>query len=120
MKNILKSVGAVFAGMLVIIILSVVTDQILEQGKIFASIPLVLALVYRTVFAILGGYVTAMLAPSKHMKHVVVLTVIGSILGTLGALANWGKSDEWYPILLVVFSFFAVLAGGKLYTPKSK
>lgn len=109
----LQSIGSVLAGMFVIIFLSVGTDLALASS-VLPNIPLVLALIYRTAYAILGGYITAMLAPGNRMKRVWVLNVIGSILGTLGALGNWGKSDQWYPILLVIFSFIAVWGGGKL------
>jgi F0F1-type ATP synthase assembly protein I len=77
---------------------------------------LVLALVYRCVYSMIGGYVVARLAPSKPMKHVIILIILGTIVGTLGAVANWDKSvgQEWYPVLLVLLSIPAVWFGGKL------
>jgi positive regulator of sigma E activity len=50
------------------------------------------------------------------MKHVIILIILGTIVGTLGAVANWDKSlgQEWYPVLLVVLSIPAVWWGGKL------
>lgn len=114
MQNPAKSIVAVVAGMFLVIFLSVGTDLFLENGQIFRSIPLLLALLYRIVYAVMGGYVTSFLAPNNKMRHVMVLTVLGSFLGILGALANWGRSDQWYPISLVILSFFAVIEGGKL------
>lgn len=72
-KNSLKSIGAVFAGFVAVFILSTVTDFILESLGIFPPVTqglfitwmLVLALTYRTVYAVLGGYITARLAPSR-------------------------------------------------------
>ena len=121
-KNIFKSVSSVIAGMMVIIILSVVTDMVLEKVGFFppqsqgayASNLLAIALFYRTLYAVAGGYVTAKLAPSKSMKHVIVLLVIGTVLGILGAVAGWNLSQHWYPIALVLTSAIGVWLGGKL------
>ena len=52
------------------------------------------------------------------MKNVIILAVVGTIIGTLGTIANWSKltpGSEWYPILLIPLSFLGVLIGGKLY-----
>jgi hypothetical protein len=123
MPKALKSILAVVAGFIVIAALSIITDTILEAVRVFPPLTeksadwmLVLALVYRCFYSILGGYVVARLAPSKPMKHVIILIILGTIVGTLGAVANWDKSlgQEWYPVLLVVLSIPAVWWGGKL------
>ena len=46
-----------------------------------------LALWYRILYTILGGYITAALAPHSPMRHVVIGGVIGSVVGTAGAIA---------------------------------
>lgn len=123
MPKTLKSILAVVAGFLTIAVLSIVTDTILEMTHVFPPLTeksadwmLVLALVYRCIYSVLGGYVVARLAPSRPMKHIVILIILGTIVGTLGAFANWDKSvgQEWYPILLVVLSIPAVWWGGKV------
>jgi hypothetical protein len=120
-KKILKSVGSVLAGVLVIVVLSVVTDLILEkvgffpppdQG-LFDNKLLAIALFYRTVYALVGGYVTGKLAPFKPAKHVMALLIIGTIMGLLGVVVGWNLSDRWYPISLVATSAVAVWYGGK-------
>lgn len=45
------------------------------SGGLFA-----LAATYRILFTVLGGYVTARLAPSKSLEHALVLGSIGSVL----------------------------------------
>src|SRR6186713_2556761 len=97
-KNTLKSIGAVLAGLIAVIILSNGTDMILEASGIFPPVKeqltngfttlwmLLLALIYRIVFMIIGGYVTAWLSPKKPMRHVLVLGIIGTVLGILGAI----------------------------------
>ena len=123
MKSIIKSILAVIAGFLTIAVLSIVTDTILEMTHVFPPLTeksadwmLVLALVYRCVYSVIGGFVVARLAPSKPMKHVMILIIIGTIMGTLGAVANWDISvgQEWYPILLVILSIPAVWWGGRM------
>ena len=128
MKKFLKSIGAVLAGFVTVFILSVMTDLILEKLGVFPPIyeglfvtwMLVLALAYRTAYTVLGGYVTAALAPQRAMKHVFVLAVIGTAAGTLGLVKTWGKAGpEWYPIALVILAFPSVWFGGRL-NAKSK
>ncbi len=123
MLKIFKSILAVVAGFLTIAVLSIVTDTILEMTHVFPPLTeksadwmLVLALVYRCAYSVLGGYVVARLAPSKPMKHAVILLILGTIVGTLGAVANWDKSvgQEWYPVLLVLLSIPAVWWGGRM------
>jgi hypothetical protein len=80
----------------------------------YAEWMLALALSYRTLYTILGGCITAMLAPEKPMGHVVALGVIGIIAGTLGAIVGWNLGDHWYPVALALLAFPSVWLGGKL------
>ena len=85
--NILKSIWGVAAGFLTVDVLSTGTDWVLETIGIFPPpsdqvlfVPwwmLMLALIYNTAYTVLGGYVTAALAPSNRMRHVVILAKIG-------------------------------------------
>ena len=124
-----KSVWAVFAGFLTVAILSVVTDAILEGIGFFppATLPgayvwwmLLIALIYRTVYAVVGGFVSAKLAPKNPMRHAKVLAIIGTVAATLGLLANLDKGSIWYPFLLALFSYPSVWYGGKLAVGKKK
>lgn len=129
MKKTLKSIGAIFAGFVTVFVLSTVTDLILEklgvfppqQQGLFVTWMLILALAYRTVYTIFGGYVTAKLAPTRPMKHVFILASIGTVAATVGLVATWGKGlgPEWYPIILAAFAFPSVWLGGRL-NAKSK
>ena len=75
-----RSVGAVAAGFLCTALLSVGTDAFLHARGIFPPTGqamsdglFVLAAAYRLVFTVLGGYMTAGLAPRRPMTHVVIL-----------------------------------------------
>ena len=123
--NILKSIGAVLAGFVFIVITHNVTDFILESLGIFTpptqrfdtTWMVVTALVYRIVFSIAGCYITAWLAPSRPMLHAFILGGIGLVLSTIAAimLIPMDLGPAWYPIALAVISLPCGWVGGKLY-----
>lgn len=125
-KNSLKSFGAVFAGFITVVILSVGTDFVLESLAIFPpqSNPKayvtwmqVLALAYRSLYTVLGGYVTARLAHDRPMRYVIILGIVGIAAGTLGVIVSWNFTpDHWYPISLVIGAMPCTWLGGKLKT----
>lgn len=124
MAKIWRSIFAVVAGFLTVFILSVLTDFILETIGVFPSASdglfvtwmLVLALFYRSVYAIAGGYITAKLAPHKPMKHVWILAIIGTVFAVLGIFVNLSRNlgPNWYPIMLAILTIPCVWLGGKL------
>jgi hypothetical protein len=127
-RNVSKSIWAVLAGFLVVVLLSTMTDSLLESAGLFPQpdtnvyMPgwmLFLALLYRSAYTVLGGYVTAMLAPQNPMKHVKVLAVIGTIGGVIGMIVGWNLSEHWYPIALAVTAYPLVWWGGKLRLKKA-
>lgn len=125
MKSFLKSAGAVVAGFAVVVVLSTLTDFILESAGILPPVSeqglyvtwmLALALAYRIAYTVLGGYVTAWLAPSSPNKHVWILAGIGQLGGIAGVIAGWNLSSHWYPIAIAVTAIPCVLLGGWLRT----
>ncbi len=126
MKNILKSIGSISGGFLIVAVLSVVTDLVVEKVGILPPANelssymwwhLLIALIYRSIYTLLGGYLTATWAPNHKMRHVIILAVIGTVFGTLGTVANWDKatlSGVWYPVVLLLTSPIFVWLGGKL------
>jgi hypothetical protein len=128
--NILKSIGAVVAGFITVVLLSIGSDFILESSGFFPPpsaqglfVPwmLALALAYRSIYTIAGGYITAMLAPNNPDKHVLILAGIGFIAGVGGAVAGWNLSAHWYPIALAVTGPLFVWFGGwlRIKTPEA-
>ena len=124
MYSLFKSVGAVIAGFVTVAFLSVVTDYILETYGIFppATNPdaypvwmLPLALFYRSIYTIGGGYITARLAPRNPLKHVIALMILGGIGGVAGAISGWDLGNHWYPVLLAITGPLFVWIGGKMY-----
>jgi hypothetical protein len=125
MKNKLKSIGAVIAGFLTVAVLSTVTDAVLENTGVFPSYEnqmtngspvwlLLVALAYRSVFAVLGGFVTAKLAPSNAKKLVMILGILGTIGGVVGVIFGWQFGNQWYPVALAITAYPLIWYGGKL------
>ena len=121
----LRSIGAVIAGLLFIVILSTLADVMMHATGIFppwftpmADSLFLLALAYRSVFSILGCYLTALLAPNRPMLHALILGGIGVVLSTAGAAATWNKGPEfgpqWYPLALIILALPLAWLGGKI------
>jgi hypothetical protein len=123
--NILKSVGAVLAGVVVGVVLSIGTDSALRAAGIFTPLGqpmsdalLLLATVYRTIYGVLGSYVTARLAPNRPMMHALILGAIGLAVSIAGVVMAWNRVAEfgprWYPLALVVLAMPQSWLGAKL------
>lgn len=124
-RNLLRSTGAVLVGFIVVVVLSLATDQLLHVLNVYPpwGQPMndpglnFLALSYRIVYTVLGSYITARLAPRNPMRHALVLGVIGFVAGSAGAIAaipmNLGPA--WYPIAIVVTALPCAWLGGLLY-----
>jgi peptidoglycan/LPS O-acetylase OafA/YrhL len=118
-------VGAVVAGFVLTALLSLGTDVVMHASGVFppwgermADGLFAWATVYRIVCTVLGGYLTAMLAPQRPMSHVMALGAVGTLAATVGAVATWNGGPafgpRWYPVLLVVTAVPCVWAGGLL------
>ncbi len=123
-KNTFKGFWSVFAGFMTVVILSIATDTVLEQTGVFPPIGtglfipwmLVLAFAYRSIFTVIGGYVTARLSPGRPKHHVFILGCVGTAAGIAGTVAGWDLSSHWYPIALAVTAFPFTWLGGRLKT----
>ena len=121
-----RSIGAVLAGFAVTAAVSLGTDAVLHGTGVFppwgepmSDTRFMLATVYRLVYTILGGYLTARLAPDRPMAHALTLGAVGLVVSTTGAVATWNRGPEfgpaWFPIMLVVTAIPFTWAGGKIY-----
>jgi len=122
-KNVGRSIWAVVAGFLAVVILSIGTDAGFHAAGIFPGLGermsdglFVLATIYRTIYGVVGSYITARLAPYKPMKHALIGGAIGMVLATTGALATWNKDlgPHWYPVVLVVGALPTAWVGARL------
>jgi hypothetical protein len=120
--RILRRVGAVLAGLLVTAILSTAVDAVLHATGVYPPFPrrmadglFLLATAYRVAFAVLGGYVTARLAPDRPMRHALALGWVGVVLATAGAATFWELGPGWYSLAIVATSLPCTWAGARLH-----
>lgn len=118
----LRSVGAVLAGLLTIFAVTTGTDVVMHATGVFppmdappmSSALFLLALAYRFVFDVGGCWLAARLAPSRGMRHALVLGGIGLVLSLAGAVAMWGAGPAWYPLTLAASALPSGWIGGRL------
>src|SRR6478735_8569183 len=119
--NIFKSILAVISGIILIVVLSVGTDFLLEKTGVFPQGELIMnytwmllaAFIYRSIYAVAGGYLTATLSPNRPVLHALVLGGIGTLTSIPGIflVINMNRT-LWYPIALVITSLPLCWLGG--------
>lgn len=130
-RTILRSIGALLGGFVVVVVLTLGTDVALRATGVFPpeDVPMsdglfLLATFYRTAYAVLGSIVTARLAPCKPMAHAMVGGMIGLLLSTAGAVSAWNRGPElgphWYPLALVATALPSAWIGGRLGSAPSR
>ena len=119
-----KSAWAVIAGILLVIVITTLVDELLHAVGVFPpmGVPLdnrlsLIATSYRVVIGIAAGHRTAKLAPANLVKHAMILGIIGTALGTLGVIVSWGSNlgPAWYPIALAVLAIPQSWLGAMIY-----
>lgn len=125
--QVLRSTGAILLGFVTTVVLSAGADQILHAtgvyppwGEPMGDRLYALALCYRLIFAILGCYIAARLAPARPMLHAMILGAIGLVLSILGAAAMWHMGSQWYPIALVLTALPCAWIGGALHSRQAR
>jgi hypothetical protein len=125
-----RSIGAVLAGLISIVILSGVISAILTQTDVFpkgklplhGSLSVVMSiLVYQVIIYAVGCFATVKLAPQDPMQHVLVLGGLGTILNLasgLGLATKNGVVFFWFYLSLAVLSLLTAWVSGKLYGMK--
>lgn len=119
-----RSVAAVLAGFVTVLVTHTGTDAIFHATGVFpkgadmAASLYGLALAYRCVFMLLGGYVTARLAPRRPLEHALMLGAVGCVpsLGGLvvAIVTSPNLGPVWYPALLLLLTLPSCWLGGRL------
>ncbi|MBC7877661.1 MAG: hypothetical protein H7Y59_10880 [Anaerolineales bacterium] len=130
-KSILKSLGAVVAGYLVSALLTGVTISIL--GAIFPEsyTPenpgwVIFNVIYGCAFAVIGGYITARLAPSHPFNHALVLGILmalfaaltGYMVSVAPSTPEYAAQPGWYYPTLAITVLPSILLGAWIYSKK--
>jgi hypothetical protein len=124
-RRVWRSIGAVVAGLLVIVVLSTATDVVLHATGVFPPFgqPMtdalfLLATAYRIIYGVAGCYIAARLAPDRPMRHALALGVVGVVFSTAGAIATWNRGPafgpKWYPLAVIAIALPCAWVGGRL------
>jgi hypothetical protein len=124
-RRLARSIGAVLCGLVTVVGLSLGTDQVLHVLDVYPPWGQsmhdpwlnLLALTYRILYAVIGSYVAAGLAPHAPMRHAMAVGVIGLVLSAAGAVVTITRYDlgpDWYPIALVITALPCAWVGGVL------
>lgn len=126
-RHTLRSIGAVLAGMLAGIIVTIGTDVVLHAAGVFPPWgqsmvgfdgSLVLATAYRAIYGVGASYIIARLAPNRPMGHALIGGLIGFVVSTIGAVVTWNKGPSfgphWYPLAIIAIALPSAWVGGKL------
>ena len=120
--QVVRSILAVIAGMIVVVALSegidflAVRTGLLSFGGPDPTAAFAIATLYRSIAAVAGGFVTAKLAPTAPVTHAIGLGAIGTALALAGVLTHLSMPHLWYPIALVVTALPCTWIGGRLAT----
>ena len=119
----LKSIGAVIAGFIAVGVLHTLTDLVLQKTGLFPSPDqaaalettyLAAAVVYRNIYNVFGGWLTARLAPNRPAGHAIVLGALGSAANAAGGIVMWHLGAHWYPFILALLALPSCWLGGVL------
>jgi len=120
-----RSALAVFAGLAANAVLSSATDLLLVAVGVFPPLSefghpdsfsnslLLLALLYRTFYGVLGCYLTARLAPQRPMAHSLALGAIGFVISLIGAVATWETWTSWYSLAIIAVTLPSAWLGAR-------
>jgi hypothetical protein len=121
-----RSILAVFAGVLINLITSIVVDSTLSaigiyppRGESMSGGLYILALSYRFPVAVVAGYVTAKLSLRKPMTHALVLAGVVAAGTYTSAVVMHSDRPGWYAPGLIVIAVLCSILGGQIYARAS-
>jgi hypothetical protein len=120
----LRSIGAVLAGLIAIVVVSTATDALLHATGVFppfgepmSGALFLLATAYRIVYGVAGSYLAARLTPDRPMRHALALGVVGLVVSIAGAAATWDAGPafgpRWYPLAVIAIAMPCAWVGGR-------
>ena len=114
---------SVIAGIMLAMILSFLTHELLFLIGIFPQIGkpmfdnqlVIIELVYHSLYAVAGGYLTAKIAEKKARRAVFILGTKEAIMWLLGTLLLWNHSPAWYNLTKALLGVPLAMLGGFIY-----
>jgi hypothetical protein len=119
----------VAAAFVLMAVITGLADQLLHTLGIFPPwgqvtyrpVPYLIAVAYRVLLGIGGGYLAARWAPHSPRRHAMWLGLVGTALCFVAVVVALTRDvgPVWYPVLLLVFALPAAWLGGALYKEAS-
>lgn len=114
---------SVAAGIILSKILGMFTHAVLHWADVFPAFRkpmfdtklVLIALAYHSVYAVIGAFLTAMLAKKQAKRAVYILGTKEAILWVLGMILLWKHSPAWYNLAKAVLGIPLAVLGGRLY-----
>jgi len=119
-----RTISAITVGILIVVVLSSGTDALMHGAEIFppAGLPMLswqwgLAIAYRVLYTIIGGFACARLAPTRPLAHGIALGIVGTCIGAIAAFATWDLGPEfgpkWFQLLLAISAMPSAWVGAR-------
>jgi hypothetical protein len=108
-----RSVVALIIGFAAVVVLALAADSLVRQlvpdlfdssGGTKNTALLAFAIAYVSLFAVVGSWLTARLAPNHPMGHALLLGGISFVLSIGVTISQWNAAPTWYHVgsLLVI------------------
>lgn len=124
-QGLLKGIGAVAAGVIVLSALAAITDTLLQWAQVlpvtgekkFETGHALLALAYHLFYVVIAAGLVAMLAPRRPVAHALAFGAVGVVMSILGTIAivTGDLAPAWYGWALIVLSLPTAWIGGRLF-----
>jgi hypothetical protein len=114
----LRSFLAVLLGLVAVVLLSLGTNKLVRTLGVFPHGHPAAALVYRSVYIVVGSYIAARFAPSSPMRHALVLGGIEFVLAcfsTITLIPMQFMGPAWYYIGSLITALPCAWLGGILH-----
>ncbi|MCZ8203482.1 hypothetical protein [Gemmatimonas sp.] len=121
----IRSIVAVVSGFALIALLSIGTDLALmtampslyeADGSTTSTTVLLLSIGYVGLYATLGCYLCARLAPHRPMQHALVLGALGLLFNVAGTVARWDMAPAWFHLVSLTLVMVWAWLGGRMRT----
>jgi hypothetical protein len=118
----LRSILAIVAGTLVLLVAVMTTDTVLlklfpsftdAQGRVGSNAVGFLMMSYALAYCVLAGYVAALVARRREVAHALALGVLLTLLLVFPTIKFWDTTPAWYHVALFVLTIPACAAGGR-------
>lgn len=118
-----RSILAVVTGFLLIALLSFGTDYAIRaampdlfngEGRTTSLTVLVLTIGYVGLYATIGCYLTARMAPHHPMRHALVLGALGLVFNVIGTWVAWSTAPVWYHAVSLGLVMVWAWTGGRM------